>query len=263
MRLLTDSELRSLQMEILDDVHHFCQSAGIRYSLAYGTLLGAVRHKGYIPWDDDIDLMMPRPDYERFIKEYASPGNELIVLKRIDSCVEMFTKVSRKGTRMVDKELGRCLWGVNIDIFPVDGCPDDDPGHRILINKKIELLAKLCPRYKVVKSKKPLWFAKYLVKRLLYFYPHSILHLKEETDTLASCDPATTPMAGVLMEGGDSFVTESSLYQSYTELPFEQKSYCSIQDFDRLLTAKYGDYMTPPPPENRVSLHQYDVYSLS
>ena len=262
MRLIDNDEMKSLQMEILDDVHRFCLKNGIRYSLAYGTLLGAVRHKGYIPWDDDIDLMMSRPDYELFLKTYASEDNELIVLKNIDSCVEMFTKVSRKGTRMVDKELGRCLWGVNIDIFPVDGCPDN-PQHQGLIDKKIGLLAKLCPRYKVVRSKKAVWFVKYLAKRVLYFYPHSITHLKEEIDSLSACDPATMPLAGVLMEGCDSFVAESSIYRDFTELPFENKSYCTIRNYDRLLTVKDGDYMTPPPPEKRISLHQYDVYALS
>lgn len=259
MRLIDNAELRSLQMEILDDVHRFCQTAGIRYSLTYGTLLGAVRHKGYIPWDDDIDLMMPRPDYERFLKEYSSPKNEVAVLKGIDSCVEMFSKVCRKGTRMVDKKLGRDQWGVNIDIFPVDGCPADE-AHRALIDRKISLLAKICPRYKVVNRQKSAWFLKYLAKRCLYFYPHSVLHLKEEIDRLAACDPATMPYAGVLMEGCDSFLTDSSVYADYILLPFEDKAYCAVREFDRLLTTKYGDYMTPPPPEGRISLHQYDVY---
>lgn len=259
MRLLTDSELRSLQMEIMDDVHRFCQANGIRYSLTYGTLLGAVRHKGYIPWDDDIDLMMPRPDYERFLKEYSSPENELVVLKRMDSCVEMFTKVCRKGTKMVDKKLGRSQWGVNVDVFPVDGCPAN-PEHQVLIDQKINLLAKLCPRYKAVHSQKALWFLKYLVKRVLYFYPHSIAHLKEAIDQLAACDPATMPSAGILMESCDSFQTDSSIYAAYTLLPFEGRDYCAVQDFDSLLTTKYGDYMTPPPPEGRISLHQYDVF---
>lgn len=248
-------------MEILDDVHNFCQSTGIRYSPTYGTLLGAVRHKGYIPWDDDIDLMMPRPDYERFIKEYVSQDNELIVLKLIDSCVEMFTKVSRKGTKMVDKDLGRCQWGINIDVFPVDGCPAN-PEHQLQINNRINLLAKLCPRYKVVESRKAIWFIKYLVKRGVFFYPHTISHLKEEIDQLSACDPATMPNAGILMEGCDSFLTDSAIYNEYTLLPFEDKSYCAIKDYALLLTAKYGDYMTPPPPENRVSLHQYDAYTI-
>ena len=72
MRRITDiKELRDIQMGILDDVHKFCEEQGLRYSLSSGTLIGAVRHKGYIPWDDDIDIYMQRVDYERFLKTYG------------------------------------------------------------------------------------------------------------------------------------------------------------------------------------------------
>ena len=64
-------ELRQIQMGILDEVHHFCEAHGLRYFLSSGTLIGAVRHKGYIPWDDDIDIYMPRKDYEQFLQTYS------------------------------------------------------------------------------------------------------------------------------------------------------------------------------------------------
>ena len=70
MKIIPIEEVKKIQLDILDSVAQFCEERGLRYYLAYGTLLGAVRHKGYIPWDDDIDLHMPRPDYERFLREY-------------------------------------------------------------------------------------------------------------------------------------------------------------------------------------------------
>ena len=67
-RSISIEEIKKIETDILDEVVAFCNQNGLRYFLAYGTLLGAVRHKGFIPWDDDIDIHMPRPDYERFLK---------------------------------------------------------------------------------------------------------------------------------------------------------------------------------------------------
>lgn len=72
MKELTLKEIQQESLKILIDVHRFCEENGIRYSLAYGTMIGAVRHKGFIPWDNDIDIYMPRPDYERFCHLYKS-----------------------------------------------------------------------------------------------------------------------------------------------------------------------------------------------
>ena len=72
MKEIKNDELRTIQLDILQNVHDFCMKHDIKYTLAYGTLLGAVRHGGYIPWDDDIDIAMLRPDYERFMQEYKN-----------------------------------------------------------------------------------------------------------------------------------------------------------------------------------------------
>ena len=128
-RTIDLDEMKRIQLEILDDVHAFCVTHGIRYSLCGGTLLGAIRHKGYIPWDDDIDIMMPRKDYERFLQSYKSTQNKVLDLRTVPTTVELCTKVCREGTFMADRLLGRTLWGINIDIFPIDGMPGDYNHH--------------------------------------------------------------------------------------------------------------------------------------
>nr|MBD5376419.1 LicD family protein [Bacteroides sp.] len=94
-RLLTIKEVRELQMQIMDDIHNYCSAHNLHYTLTSGTMIGAMRHKGYIPWDDDIDIMMPRPDYEYFMDNYK-PGKEYLaaVDHRVDkNYISSFAKV--------------------------------------------------------------------------------------------------------------------------------------------------------------------------
>jgi lipopolysaccharide cholinephosphotransferase len=131
MKKIENDELKELQLDMLKNVAEFCKERGIQYSLAFGTLLGAVRHKGFIPWDDDIDICMPRPSYDRFVQEYEDSEGiyECLTFEKDNKFLFPFAKVSDRRTvaleqaRFVDKY---SKLGVNIDIFPVDGARTDD-----------------------------------------------------------------------------------------------------------------------------------------
>ena len=264
-RKIDMQELRQIQLSILDDVHEFCTQNGLKYSLAGGTLLGAIRHKGYIPWDDDIDLIMPRTDYESFIRTYQSERNEIIELRKVDYCVELFCKVCRKNTIMTDLLLGRDQWGINIDIFPVDGCPENYVEEAETIRILREKLAKICPYYKTAALGKRIpWFLKYCIKRILYFYPHSVKHLKREIDNIAYReDLFEGEKAGVKIGGhGIKEMLDNQVYRSYSLIEFEGKSYYIISDYAPFLIAMYGDYMKLPPKEKQVTHHLYDAFII-
>lgn len=256
---------KAVQLSILDEIDAFCQENGLRYSLAYGTLIGAVRHKGYIPWDDDIDLLMPRPDYDRFIREFKSAENEVLDLTGKDACVETFAKVCRKNTVMVDRELGRSLWGVNVDIFPIDGAPEDGLEERFnRMEGKRQWISRLCPFYKVVTKGRAQWFLKYCLKRLRYPSLSGCVQVKQAIENeLRSCAFGETPLAGAYF--GDDGIREfmpTEWFREYTKLLFEGKPYSVLTHYHDYLTRLFGDYMQLPPEEQRVSHHLYDTYLL-
>lgn len=265
MKALQLKDIQRIGLDILADVHQFCVENGITYSLAYGTLIGAVRHKGFIPWDDDIDLFMPRPDYDRFLQTYRSEQNEVMDLSKSGVCVETFAKVCRKNTLMVDRELGRSLWGVNIDVFPIDGAPEDGLEARFdEMEGKREWIARLCPFYKVVTKGKPAWFVKYCLKRLRYPSLKGCAGVKEGIDRdLHACAFGETPLAGAYF--GDDGIREfmpTEWFREYTTLEFEGKPFSVLTHYHEYLTRLFGDYMQLPPEEQRVTRHNYDSYLI-
>ena len=124
MQEISTEELKKIQLDILDEVTKFCEQKNIRMSLGYGTLLGAIRHKGYIPWDDDVDILMPYPDYKRFLKEFVGYKDNLIVqyMGNDSSYRFTFAKVYDNRTLLLEKTIRT---GVYIDIYPVIGFPKE------------------------------------------------------------------------------------------------------------------------------------------
>lgn len=263
-QLLSSQQIRSFQLEILSAIDAFCRQNGIRYSLCGGTLLGAIRHKGYIPWDDDVDLIMPREDYDRFVATFKADGMTVRDLSLEDDCVETFVKVCKDGTVLVDRNFGRELWGVNVDVFPIDGAPaeNSEAFYQGLDRRRSKLL-KICPYYRAVKGRQriPL-FLKYCLKRLVYFYPGSFYSLKKEVVAAQKAIPfRTAPMAGTFywVEKARTIMAKD-VYETFTTVSFEGREYAAVKQYDFYLTRIFGDYMQLPPVEKQVSHHAYDSY---
>ena len=128
MKEMTLRELQLFALEILKDVHQFCTQNNIKYSLYAGTLLGAIRHQGFIPWDDDIDIVMPRDDYNRFCQTYQSERFCIATRDNDDSFQLAYARVYDKE-KTVYKAVEPCSkrpTGVWIDVFPADGCPSEE-----------------------------------------------------------------------------------------------------------------------------------------
>ena len=137
MKELKKYEIRQIQINILSTVAKYCDKKGLKYYLAYGTLLGAVRHKGYIPWDDDIDILMPRPDYELFVINFNKYNKDYKVFAHSNDCNYPcpFAKASYEKTLLIENtDIKFNKLGVNIDIFPMDGLPESEVEQKKIVN---------------------------------------------------------------------------------------------------------------------------------
>lgn len=265
MRKITDiQELRDIQMGILDDVHRFCEEQGLRYSLSSGTLIGAVRHGGYIPWDDDIDIYMMRDDYERFLQTYHDSKGlyRLLAPPPVGGgqgeapYYYTFAKVVDTRTRMVEKETEGYEIGVYIDVFPVDYVPEDlKERERIFKRKKLLYKIRRCK----ISNSNPLHSRMaYLCYRNLPLTVEMIDKMirqlivrREPTDMLCHMTEAgpTTPKG--CFPAADMKIMR--------DMKFETRTYKAMIGYDDYLRRTYGDYMQLPPEDQRVT-HQFEAY---
>lgn len=260
MRQITDiTELRSLQMGILDDVHRFCMAHGLRYFLSSGTLIGAVRHGGYIPWDDDIDIYMPRADYERFLGSYTDGSGRYRVIDpgREPHYYYTFAKVVDRRTRMVEKETRGYVIGVYIDVFPVDYVTDSLRWRRRVFRLK-KLLYKI-RRCKIscdnpLGSQLAYWCYRHLpltvgmVNRCI----RAIVVCRRPTQTVCNMTEAGPKVKGCF--------PAADIAQT-ADITFEGRTYKTMSGYRDYLERTYGDYMTLPPESERVT-HKFEAYWL-
>lgn len=251
-------DMRTIQLDIMDKIDYICRENGLRYSLGGGTLLGAVRHKGYIPWDDDIDIMLPRPDYERFLTLFDGRYPNLVLqhYKNDDTYYFLFAKVYDNRTCLIEENT---VGGVYVDVFPVDGLPSEEglSGYIKELYETKENLIRSTKFYKFKSGK--LMYLKYLLKQIVYPSRRKVIELLDKQ--FISFPFETSDFAGAIT--GIYFEKEhmpASTFKEYTELTFEEHKYMAIADYDSYLTKHYGDYMKLPPIEQQVSNHSYKVY---
>ena len=267
MKEIGIDELKKLQVEMLVLIDEFCQHNNIRYSLSSGTLIGAVRHKGYIPWDDDIDIMMPREDYDRFVSTFNGAYGHLSLLAPEINCnyYAPYANVFDNRTLLLEGDNSHrgIEIGVKIDIFPIDTVPDDLDAYKKEMYTAHRINAIMYDK----RNKCPFEFTKeriklYIKKAIYAFIPYSFLQKKIRLLAVGTGGTAASYVDFVVYNIYYKKLPRfsRSVMDSYIRVPFEGKEFSIVSNYDEVLKAMYGDYMQLPPLEKRVTHHNFSVY---
>ena len=270
MQEIPIEDVKSLQLEILYCIDEFCSKNGIDYSLAYGTLIGAIRHKGYIPWDDDIDIMMSRNDYERFISSFNGAFEHLTLLSpEIDTnYYAPYANIFDNRTLLTEGangHLGQKV-GVKIDIFPIDYVSADNDLYTQSIHK-----VDICNHIMYIKRLENIFqsdlrliqVVKIYIQKLIYFFiPYSYLQKKIRniaTNQINTCsDYVDNVVFNIYSKKCTRF--NKSIMTRYIRLPFENHYFSAIKEYDIVLRKIYGNYMQLPPEDMRIAHHNFKAY---
>lgn len=256
-------ELQLATLKILQATVKFLEAEGLNYSISCGTLLGAIRHKGFIPWDDDIDISMPRADYNRLQAILKQKGNHLTDNMYFHSYEQKnlhlpFTKVYDYSVRAKDERYSdkyeKYLW---VDIFPIDNMPPSVAKTTKLFQKidfYRELLATKKKTLRTIKG--PLAKARKVIQRTILL-PIPARFIAGRMVKLAErCNAVSSEFAGVVVWGiGPRERMPKTVFEYYTTTEFEHLKFKCFKDYRNYLTYLYGDYMKLPPKSQRVTHH--------
>lgn len=262
--ILSGKDLKRLQkveLEILEEFHTICNKHNIEYYLCGGTLLGAIRHKGFIPWDDDIDIMMTRDQYNKFIevqkKELDEKKYFFESMETDSECGMIYSKIKRKGTKYVeyssDKDDSRT--GIWIDIFPIDCVKSDSFWNQLKWKRVYCLKMILLKKYghlKRMEDKKKNFIIK-IIGIISIFYNKK--RLKKRINRIMTSENCkeTSKYASYAGSYPGKEIFDKKLLDERIEAEFEGKKFFIPKNYDSYLKHYYGDYMKLPPKEKRVS----------
>lgn len=268
---MTIKECQAVSLEILKMVTDICEKMSFRYFLIYGTLIGAVRHRGFIPWDDDVDIMMPRPDYDQlliYLKLHISEYSHLQIFNR-EECSQypyMIARISDDRYEIIMENEKPYGMGIFIDIYPYDGLGNTER-EALYYGLKGDRLSSMCYQstrlhFAIENTtsafRKLIKLPVFLIAKLYgkNFFQNQL----EQLSRIKKYDSSIYVGCIVWLSGGWKDIFLRKWFDEYTLLRFEKYKFRVPRFYDEVLRHSYGDYMQLPPEEERIGHHYYKVY---
>lgn len=254
--------LREFLLNMLKWFHSFCSEHDLKYYVVEGTCLGAVRHQGFIPWDDDVDIGMPRADYQRFqalMKERPHPRYILEMPQDMAwDYYYVFSKLYDTQTTLIENTRCKIRRGIYIDIFPIDGLGNSQQEAQRNYGKIKWKLNFLLARVTGLRAGRS-WIKNLavIVARMIPFVKDKQLQLRID-NACAEKSICDYSWGGVLVGGWrEKEIMPSAVLGTPVEYQFEDLVVWGPQDYDAYLTTVYGNWRELPPEEKRVTHHDY------
>ncbi len=267
MKPLSLNEIKQIEFELLKTFDAFCRENHIRYFLSNGTLLGAVKYKGFIPWDDDVDVLVPREDYDRLIATFQDSDKVcLMSMEREPQYLYPFAKLCDTSTVKDETGLDNGVTlGLNIDVFPLDAWDDDlQKAKREAANIK-----KNISRLSLAKLRRPNvpGTVKKLVQGLMML-PCKLQGCQVFLRRIVA-ESNKAEQEGKVHLGckawciyGEREIIPAEVFASTVEVEFEGQAFPAPVGYDTYLRSLYGDYRQDPPPEKQKTHHGFIAYRL-
>ena len=266
MNVLNMKEIKEIELSILKDIDAFCKKNNIKYSLWAGTMLGAIRHQGFIPWDDDIDIAMTRKEYEKF-KKLVLSGYKIaeqldLVFPLDDNYFYAFPKVIDTQTIVEhDDTVFQRSYGIWVDIFVIDYLDDDYDASKKILDKALDYFKynTLYTWNDTISSSFRLFLKKILKKyfdlvgKNSKYWNKKILSLTNNKKS-RYCGEIVCPV-------NNEEIYESEYFEDYIYVKFEDCEFPIYKSYKECLTLLYGDYMKLPPESERVD-HRMKAYRI-
>lgn len=252
-------DIWAAEQEILDEIDRVCTENELHYSLAYGTLLGAVRHSGFIPWDDDIDIMMPREDYEKLIQIWPTAARKGFIIQddtMHSDYVNNYAKVRRDHSTFLQFEFERdCSYhiGLFVDIFPGDRVAPTKLGR--VLQQLLFAVNLLFNRGYISGTGGMIGLMERLLLRVVPRKGYRHISLTAGKMSRRWNEDHSNLIVFPNRMGCSRIYYPSNLFDDLDRIEFQGKKYSAFHDADRMLRIEFGDYMQLPPEEERVWQH--------